>query len=130
MADVAASCQASHCVQMPASHGCYCLLCPNRASSPVETRVKRSLNLPAGQPQPAMLRRHSAELPSSLSAATDLPQLAGCSRKRFEAELVSPPMPRAKSSRKFMEDHDAADIMSRLHLQEHSDGGLAASRQP
>eukprot|EP00887_Chlorella_sp_A99_P005944 scaffold29.g5944.t1 len=82
-----------------------------RARPILRVRVKRSLNLPAGAGAPVLARR-SAELP--LSAAVAQQPLAGCSRKRFEVDLVSPPLPR-KSSR-TVEDRQAADILARLQL--------------
>lgn len=53
--------------------------------------------------------------------------LAGCSRKRFEADLLSPPLPR-KSSRTLLDDQHlaAAEMMARLQLASGGAGGCGA----
>jgi hypothetical protein len=54
-------------------------------------------------------------------------QLAGCSRKRFEAELVSPPMPR-KSSRTLLDEQQAAEMFTQLQLApQQASGGCSAT---
>jgi hypothetical protein len=55
-----------------------------------------------------------ASVPSSLLAAGTT--VAGVARKRFEADLVSPPSLPRKTSRTLEDDGFAADIMSRLSL--------------
>lgn len=93
-------------VRLPAEH---------ELSHPVSLyRVKRSLNgavAAAGCTTASTLARRSLDAPPAASAQ----QLAGISRKRLEAELLSPPLPR-KSSRTLLDGEHAADMLARLHL--------------
>lgn len=57
---------------------------------------------------------------ATVAAAAPPPLLAGCSRKRLEAELVSPPVAR-KASRTLEAAALAVNMMSRMTL---SDGAL------
>lgn len=94
--------------------GAACSLQPALASLPQHTekpktqsalpsrRAKRSLQLAGARPAPP-------------------PALAGASRKRLDAELVSPPLPR-KSSR-TVDGEQAAELMLRLQLGEARCGG-------
>ncbi|KAL4427665.1 hypothetical protein ABPG75_001754 [Micractinium tetrahymenae] len=83
---------------------------PHRKPAPAE--VKRSLNgAVAAAGGTAMLARHSLDAPQPAPQQ----QLAGISRKRIEADLVSPPLPR-KSSRTLLDGEHAADMLARLHL--------------
>lgn len=77
-------------------------------------------------------RRHKPHLPTSAAAAAASVSLslgvvagtttvAGVARKRFEADLVSPPSLPRKTSRTLEEDGFAADIMSRLSLRSGGD---------
>lgn len=80
----------------------------------LRVRVKRSLNgavAAAGCTTASTLARRSLDAPPAASAQ----QLAGISRKRLEAELLSPPLPR-KSSRTLLDGEHAADMLARLHL--------------
>lgn len=98
---------------------------------PRARRVKRSLNGAVAAAAGPLSARRSLE---AFGGAGGLPpqQLAGCSRKRIEAELVSPPMPR-KSSRTLLDEQQAADMFTRLHLapeQAISGNGGAAAISP
>jgi len=75
-------------------------------------------------------RRHTPHLPTSAADASVSSSLsvagttvAGVARKRFEADLVSPPSLPRKTSRTLEEDGFAADIMSRLSLGGGGGGG-------
>ena len=90
---------------------------------PHPCRVKRSLNgAVAAAAGPPLVRR-------SMDVAPPLQQLSGISRKRLEAELLSPPMPR-KSSRTQLDEQHAAEMMSRLQLAGPQGGGTSNSGDP
>lgn len=91
-------------------------------------RVKRSLNgavAAAGGTAAATLARRSLDAPPVASAQ----QVAGISRKRLEAELLSPPLPR-KSSRTLMDGEHAADMLARLHLAGPTGGAMQCEPAP
>ncbi|KAL4444657.1 hypothetical protein ABPG77_002474 [Micractinium sp. CCAP 211/92] len=90
--------------------------------------VKRSLNgavAAAGGTAAATLARRSLDAPPVASAQ----QVAGISRKRLEAELLSPPLPR-KSSRTLMDGEHAADMLARLHLAGPTGGAMQCEPAP
>lgn len=89
--------------------------------------MKRSLNgAVAAAAGGLSLARRSLDVAATAASGPPPPQLAGCSRKRFEAELVSPPMPR-KASRTLLDEQQAADMMARLQLAPGDAGSSGAS---
>ncbi|KAL4855776.1 hypothetical protein ACK3TF_003556 [Chlorella vulgaris] len=92
----------------------------------VRLRVKRSLNGAVAAAGGPSLARRSLDAGSVAAAAlAAAPQLAGCSRKRLDAELLSPPVPR-KNSRTLLDEAAAAELMmGRLQLA--ASGGSSGS---
>lgn len=101
--------------------------CFTRLPSPHGARrVKRSLNGAVAAAAGPPIMRRSLDTPGGI-LGLPAQQLAGCSRKRFEAELVSPPMPR-KSSRTLLDEQQAAEMFTQLQLApQQASGGCSAT---